>query len=227
MKHLNISQLLAVGGRITGVSSRSKGAMLLSTTHNFVDVFKQRLPKELQVRIGNDFNHPNGFKLFDLEERFKIDEIYLQREMHKLQNLLHPDRFVDQHPEVQAQSNKLSAVVNDFYKILSHPYERGKYLLGLVSKKSDLEIEETLDKLQLNSEFLARMMEISETIHSPESDSRELSKLEYELEEELVKLVNELNEEFAKRNFDDIVKKLGTLKFVANCHKALIDKQCI
>lgn len=168
----------------------------------------------------------NGFKLFGIEQRFKIDQKQLQREMRKLQNLLHPDRFVaEEDLESQERSNTLSAMVNDFYHILSHPYERAKHLLSLTTNKSPAKVEESLEHLEIEQAFLARMLEIRELIETPPGqDIKTLQKLDVELQSELDQLICELNEDFAAKNMESILKKLGKLKFVANCHRKVTSR---
>lgn len=165
----------------------------------------------------------NLFKLFKLDQRFNIDEVKLKREMRNLQVLVHPDKFVGADSRSMARAATLSALVNDANKILSHPYERAKHLLALMSHKTPDEIEESLDKLQMDPNFLSKMMDIREIIESDQSD--ELRQLNSEMEKELIELIRELNDDFEhNRDVDNILRKIGKLKFVANCRIAIADK---
>lgn len=166
----------------------------------------------------------NAFKLFGIEQRFKINEAKLQREMRNIQTLIHPDKFVDKDAKSQEMASSLSALVNEFYAILSNPYERGKYLLSLVTKKSLTQVEEDLDNLHMDGDFLMRMMELREKIEDPELDGEELNKLSISLESELTSLVSGISQDFESNNLEAVTRKLGKLKFVVNCYRVVADR---
>lgn len=188
---------------------------------NAFDALKGRITQKIGTRI--DKSKQNGFKLFGMEEKFDIDKMKLQREMRKLQNLLHPDRFVGRNTSTQSISLELSAMVNDFYHTISHPYERGKYLLSLMTNKNQDELEKSLGSIQLDGEFLARMMDISERAQDPHSDRSEMAKLTAELDAEMAKLTRDLKANFEAKRFNNIYRDLAKLKFLANCHTSLTD----
>lgn len=166
----------------------------------------------------------NAFKLFGLNEQFDINTRSLQREMRKLQQLLHPDRVYDADKSIRDKAYHLSTLVNDFYEILNHPYKRAKYLLSVALKKSQDEIEKDLEKLEIDSEFLTRMMDMRETLEDPTTRPEVLVRLELELSSDLRSLVKELNKDFENKNTDIILTKLGKLKFLANCHHIVTDR---
>lgn len=185
-------------------------------------VLKTRVLKNVGDRLG-DMKSQNAFQLFGLEEKFNINQAQLKREMIKLQNILHPDRFIDEDVRKQEISNHLSALVNDFYHILEHPYERAKYLLSLVTNKTPQEVEKSLENLQMEESFLTRMLEIKEEI--PTKSPSDLERLNYEIEQDLNSLIVELDKDFKSKNTEMILKKLGKLKFLANCHKSIADRR--
>lgn len=166
----------------------------------------------------------NAFKLFGLNEEFNINTRRLQREMQKLQQLLHPDRIYDADKSIRDKAYHLSTLVNDFYDTLHHPYKRAKYLLSVAMKKSQDEIEKDLEKLEIDSEFLTRMMDLRETLENPMTREDILVRIELELSADLRSLTKELSKDFENKNTDIILTKLGKLKFLANCHHIVTDR---
>lgn len=175
-----------------------------------------QLEQECQ-RLEAKVNQRSAFKLFNLEERFNINNAKLQREMLSLQKVLHPDKFIRSNKTIQDLSDKLSAIVNQQYQTLKDPYERGKYLLSLESKKSASEIEELLDKVKLEDEFLAEMMDIQEALETHQQDTNK--NIFALLDGKLLKVTQELERDFKEMNEESIVRNLGRLKFISKCHK--------
>lgn len=166
----------------------------------------------------------NAFELFGIKQQFKVDTNALRREMRQLQRILHPDKFVDENEENQRKSDYLSSAVNDFYTILTNPYERAKYLLSLKLDKSPSEIERSLDELQMDGEFLARMMEVREKISDRHCDTFELKKMGSVIESDLQDLIRQLDQDFKSDNSMAILEKLGKLKFLVNCHRKIAER---
>jgi molecular chaperone HscB len=72
------------------------------------------------------------FALFGLERRFDLDEAELQSRYLELSRQTHPD-FAGADAEAQMRAMEVSARVNEAYRVLADPEQRGKYLLTLVS----------------------------------------------------------------------------------------------
>lgn len=172
----------------------------------------------------DEVREQNGFQVFGLDQKFQIDTDRLKRQMYKLQRILHPDKFVNKDPEDQEKSSYLSSLINDYYGILKNPYKRGKYLLSLMTSKSDSEIEDDLGQLHLDSNFLARMMELRETAESHDTPLIDIVKLNSELESELDQLAHELNQHFQAKDVHKIRANLGRVKFLANCHEVAVNR---
>lgn len=185
------------------------------------------LRKRILDKVGENLNEImkfNAFEMFGIQQKFRVDNRQLQQEMRKLQRILHPDRFVNAQETSQEKSDYLSAAVNDFYTILTNPYERGKYLLSLMSNKNPSDIESSLDGLKMDTEFLSRMMEIREIVNDPHCDSMELRKLGNQVETEMQDLIGQLDTDFEANKTDAILEKLGKLKFLVNCHRSIAER---
>lgn len=176
----------------------------------------------LKKRGFKDFSEvvpKNAFKLFGLQENFKINSGQLRRELHNLQREFHPDRFMNVPKASREKSYELSIFVNDYFQILENPYLRGQFLLGILTNKSMENINEQLENLQLEPEFLAKMMELRERIDDEPVGS--LSRLDMMISADLDKMVDEIDKDFKSRNLDQILPKLARLKFLVNCHRAI------
>jgi Fe-S protein assembly co-chaperone HscB len=171
---------------------------------------------EAQVKANN------AFKLFNLEEKLKIDEQKLKREMHKLQRAFHPDKIISSGRQTNQQTDRLSTIINHSFQTLKDPYKRAKYLLGLKLSKSPDEIEIDLDRLQLEPEFLNRMMDMRERIEFEEKFS--LMQLANQVNSELEELITNIDKDFQTENYQEVLKGLGKLKFLANCQTLLRSK---
>ena len=171
---------------------------------------------------GIDANNPmldqNAFKLFNLEPKFLVNTNELRREMRNLQRLVHPDRFVQKDSRTKRTSERLSSIINEAHYILARPYTRAKYLLGLKTGKSPNEIENSLDRLEMDPEFLSRMLELQEKLGSM-FDQREMILIRDDLQREQDKLMAAVNEDFETKNHNNILEKIGRLKFVSNCYQ--------
>ena len=227
-------QLASSVARQRGPASTSNwllnGPKLLLSTSREPEQPKQRyidkVLKELKdrgLKDNSDISNQNAFQLFKLEQQYAIDVSKLRREMRSLQRLLHPDLFVCKDKESQDKADQLSALVNQAHDILNHPYKRAKYLLALAWNNSPQEIETKLDELKLSPEFLAKMMQIRETIET-EIDKKTLSKIAADVDMELDLIVSRVDSQFKEKNYDSILESIGKLKFVANCH-SIVEKK--
>lgn len=77
-----------------------------------------------------DFAH-NHFELFGLPVQFRIDDAALDARYRELQRDVHPDRFAGADDARQRIAMQASARVNEAYRTLKDPVERGRYLLAL------------------------------------------------------------------------------------------------
>lgn len=185
---------------------------------------KHRIPKLLGKNTKDDMENQNAFKLFNLKPKYNISMAKLQSEMRNLQRFLHPDNFANESIKIQYLSNDLSAKVNDYYRTLKDPYERAKYLLALMVNKSYDDMEESLEKLEMGSDFLTNMMEIRGKIADPNTERYELEKLNSILESELERLVIEIDKLFEVKDTKGVIERLGKLKFLSNCQNAAEDR---
>jgi molecular chaperone HscB len=77
-----------------------------------------------------DFAH-NHFELFGLPAHYRVDLDALDRRYRDLQRDVHPDRVAGGDDAQQRVAMQASARVNEAYRTLKDPVERGRYILEL------------------------------------------------------------------------------------------------
>jgi len=77
-----------------------------------------------------DFSR-NHFELFGLPTSFSVDAAALDRAWRELQGEVHPDRHAGAGDATRRLALQASARVNEAYRALKDPVERGRYLLQL------------------------------------------------------------------------------------------------
>jgi molecular chaperone HscB len=101
-----------------------------------------------------DFAH-NHFELFGLPPRFAVDTDVLEERYRALQRDVHPDRHAGD-PAAQRQALQAAARVNEAYRTLKDPVERGRYLLQLQGIDALAETDTALSRTFLETELARR-----------------------------------------------------------------------
>lgn len=104
----------------------------------------------------------NYFELFEIPVQLKVDMAPLHKKFFELSRKYHPDYFVNDKPEAQAEVLEKSALLNKAYKAFKNPDETIKYVL---QQKGLLEEEE---KYELPPGFLMEVLEINEQLMDAE-----------------------------------------------------------
>jgi molecular chaperone HscB len=108
--------------------------------------------------MNADFSK-NHFALFGLPVAFEVDVAALERTWLDLQREIHPDRFASASDAEQRLAAQWATRVNEAYRTLKTPIDRGRYLLRLHGVDTG---EETDTAMPL--EFLAQQMEWREAV---------------------------------------------------------------
>ena len=105
------------------------------------------------------------FALFDLPQRFDLDEGQLQRRFIAATAANHPDRFTDALEQVEAAER--SAAINEAFAVLMDPEKRGDCLLGLLGGPAKG------DDKSLPQDLLMQMMEVRQRMEKAVADQDE------------------------------------------------------
>ena len=100
----------------------------------------------------------NFFELFDLPQRFAINEADLKKRFLALQKTWHPDNFAAKSEKEKAEALLKSADINEGFETLKNPATRAAHLLALKGAPVDS------DNRAMPQEFLAEQFALHEAL---------------------------------------------------------------
>lgn len=155
----------------------------------------------------------NFFEFYSIPVSFHPDENLLKKKFYGFSKEYHPNFYVNEPEEKQAEILQLSTVNNNAYKVLTNPAKRLEYVLELSGLIQEGE------KYQLPQSFLMEMMEINEVLMEIEFDE-DPARLA-EVEDQVTALENELSRELDNltigfEGLDEEKKKNNLLKIKDN-----------
>ena len=103
----------------------------------------------------------NHFELFGLKPAFALDAESLERSYREIQAQVHPDRFAHAGDAERRASLQWTTRVNEAYRTLQDPVQRGRHILEL--QGIDVAFE---TNTQMPTEFLLRQLELREQLES-------------------------------------------------------------
>ncbi len=121
----------------------------------------------------------NHFQLFELPERFAIDDSALESAWRRLQSAVHPDRHVQGSPTDRRLSLQRATQVNEAYRTLRDPLRRAAYLCELRGRPLQLESNTAMPPA-----FLMQQMEWREALDEARGgrDAQALSALREQID---------------------------------------------
>lgn len=158
------------------------------------------------------------FELFELPTSYKIDKAALTKYRNTLQRQLHPDHFQGKSEQEQQLSREQSSFVNNAYNVLTNPFSRGDYLLGLVGAGR---IDE--NSLQGEVEFLSVVMELNEEIAENSTSPERLHQLKKNNEQKLEQLESRVTAAFDSNNISEARLLLCKMQYYNNISEKLKD----
>ena len=160
----------------------------------------------MSIDLKQDF-----FELFALPRNYAIDRPLLETRFREMQRAVHPDRFVNASDQERRVSMQQATLVNEAYKTLNDPVERGRYLLSLEGIALDEESRTTQD-----IEFLGEQMELRESladIRAQADPLAELEKLSISVLERLSTIESQLAESLQKGAIDLAIEQVLKMQF--------------
>jgi len=98
------------------------------------------------------------FSFYDLPVSFHPDPAKVKQQFYALSKKYHPDFYINESEEKQAEVLELSTLNNKAYQLLSDPQKRLHYILELKGMLTEGE------QYNLPQEFLMEMMEVNEEL---------------------------------------------------------------
>lgn len=163
----------------------------------------------------------NYFEFYDLPISFGIDEQQLKKKFYELSKRYHPDFYVNEDEEKQAEILELSTLNNKAFQVLSDSLKRIEYVLSLHNMLADG------DKHVLPQEFLMDMMDVNEALMEMEFDHdevklAELTQMVDGMELSLFDDLKQSTDEFDRRAGKDAETILLTIKDIWYRQKYLL-----
>ncbi|XP_044260632.1 iron-sulfur cluster co-chaperone protein HscB [Tribolium madens] len=148
----------------------------------------------------------NYFKVFELEEKFAIDQKLLTSKYRQMQSVLHPDKFSNKSDTEKDISAEFSSLVNKAYNTLQTPLKRAIHLLHL--KGGVIEEDQRVE----DPEFLMEIMKLNEEVENADSDDK-LKKLKLKNDSELAKIADEINKCFETNEINKAKENIIKMKY--------------
>ncbi|MBL7710132.1 MAG: Fe-S protein assembly co-chaperone HscB [Chitinophagaceae bacterium] len=141
----------------------------------------------------------NYFELFELPVTLKVNTATLSRKFFELSKKYHPDYFINEEDQAQAEVLEKSALLNKAWKTFQNTDETIKYVLQL---KGLLEEEE---KYELPPDFLMEVLEINEQLMDADEPAikAELESSVNNLQNEIYEPVKEMVENYKESSFSE------------------------
>jgi molecular chaperone HscB len=150
------------------------------------------------------------FSLFGLPPVFSLDQEMLDKAYRDIQSQVHPDRFAHAGDAERRASLQWTTRVNEAYRTLKNPVQRGKHLLELHGVDVAFETNTAMP-----TEFLMQQMELREQLEEAK-DAKALDTLRAGLRKNRKSLEGEIAETIdTKKNYKgaaDLVRKLMFLE---------------
>lgn len=145
----------------------------------------------------------NYFDLLGLPQQFDLDGEKLSDTYRAIARNIHPDRFAGQATEMDLLATKLSAQVNEAWRVLKDPVRRAEYLLELANGPS------AADCREVPGDLLARVMMLREDLEEArdQSDEQTLTSLRCSIQDE------------RDHAFDNIAKRANDLSLANDTEK--------
>lgn len=151
----------------------------------------------------------NHFELFGLPAVFSLDQEMLEKAYRDIQSQVHPDRFAHAGDAERRASLQWTTRVNEAYRTLKNPVQRGKHILELHGVDVAFETNTAMPP-----EFLMEQMELRERLEEAK-DAKALDALRGSLLDERRTLEKTIAEAIdAKKDYkgaSDLVRKLQFL----------------
>ena len=169
----------------------------------------------MNAGVGNPLTSsaPSHFELFGLPAVFALDREALEQAYREIQSRVHPDRYAHAGDAERRASLQWTTRVNEAYRALRDPVQRGKHLLEL--RGIDVQFE---NNTQMPSEFLMQQLELREELEAAASgkDVPRLDAVRARLENDRKRLEKQLGEAIdSSRDYPaaaELVRKLMFLE---------------
>ena len=158
----------------------------------------------------------NPYEIFNLKQCYLIDNEDLELKYYHLQNIFHPDKFINSAEKEKEISAYESSNINNAYNLLLNNVERIKILLKLKGYNTNSNSEKSFTDKNL----LEEIMELQKKCMSIENENEKV-KIKTEIMEKIKIIESEINQNFEKKEFFEIKNLSVKLSYLEKIKKNL------
>ena len=158
----------------------------------------------------------NPYEIFNLKQCYLIDNEDLELKYYHLQNIFHPDKFINSADKEKEISAYESSNINNAYNLLLNNVERIKILLKLKGYNTNSNSEKSFTDKNL----LEEIMELQNKCMSIENENEKV-KIKTEIMEKIKIIESEINQNFEKKEFFEIKNLSVKLSYLEKIKKNL------
>ena len=151
-----------------------------------------------------------------MKKNFFIDYDELENKYFQLQNIFHPDKFINSANREKEISAFESSSINNAYNMLVNNVDRIKILLNL----NGYNIDSNNKKSFTDHLLLEEIMDLQNRCMSIENDNEKL-KIKSEIKNKINKIESQINENFKKKKFSEIENLSVKLSYLEKINKNL------
>ncbi len=158
----------------------------------------------------------NPYEIFNLKQCYLIDNEDLELKYYHLQNIFHPDKFINSAEKEKEISAYESSNINNAYNLLLNNVDRIKILLKLKGYNTNSNSEKSFTDKNL----LEEIMELQNRCMSVENENEKV-KIKTEIVEKIRIIESEINQNFEKKKFFEIKNLSVKLSYLEKIKKNL------
>jgi len=158
----------------------------------------------------------NPYEIFNLKQCYLIDNEDLELKYYHLQNIFHPDKFINSAEKEKEISAYESSNINNAYNLLLNNVERIKILLKLKGYNTNSNSEKSFTDKNL----LEEIMELQNRCMSIENENEKV-KIKTEIIEKIRIIELEINSNFEKKKIPEIKNLSVKLSYLEKIKKNL------
>ena len=158
----------------------------------------------------------NPYEIFNLKQCYLIDNEDLELKYYHLQNIFHPDKFINSAEKEKEISAYESSNINNAYNLLLNNVDRIKILLKLKGYNTNSNSEKSFTDKNL----LEEIMELQNRCMSVENENEKV-KIKTEIVEKIRIIESEINQNFEKKEFFEIKNLSVKLSYLEKIKKNL------
>ena len=158
----------------------------------------------------------NPYEIFNLKQCYLIDNEELEIKYFQLQNIFHPDKFINSAEKEKEISAYESSNINNAYNLLLNNVDRIKILLKLKGYKANPNNEKSFT----DKDLLEEIMELQNRCMSIENENEKV-KIKTEIIEKIRIIELEINSNFEKEKIPEIKNLSVKLSYLEKIKKNL------